>query len=148
MKNVSKLVVTAAVIGLVGASGAAYAATSQTPAEIASELTGKSVEELNLERSAGKTYGALAKDAGKLEEFQTQMLEQRKAVLEQRVKEGKLTQAQADELLTAMKNNKAVCDGTGSGMGRNQGMGLGRGKGMGQGQGAGKGPGARNGYGQ
>jgi hypothetical protein len=90
----------------------------------------------------------MAKDAGKLEEFKAQMLEQKKAILDQRVKDGKLTQEQADEIYNAIKNNQANCDGTGSAaIGRKYGAGFGLGSGMGNGQGAGRGAGMRNGYG-
>jgi len=148
MKNLKKIIAAVTVVGMLGASGAAYAATVKTPAEIASELTGKTVEDLYKERASGKTYGTIAKDAGKLEEFKAQMLEQKKAILDQRVKDGKLTQEQADEIYNAIENNQANCDGTGSAaIGRKYGAGFGLGSGMGNGQGAGRGAGMRNGYG-
>jgi len=148
MKNLKKIIAAVTVVGMLGASGAAYAATVKTPAEIASELTGKTVEDLYKERASGKTYGTIAKDAGKLEEFKAQMLEQKKAILDQRVKDGKLTQEQADEIYNAITHNQANCDGPGSAaIGRKYGAGFGLGSGMGNGQGAGRGAGMRNGYG-
>lgn len=135
MKNVKKLVAVAAVIGILGTAGAAYAAATKTPAEIASELTGKTVESLYEERQAGKTFGTIADQAGKLEEFKNQMLEQKKAILDERVAQGRLTQEQADELYNNMKENMETCDGTGSmGMGRMSGAGFGQGMGKGQGR--------------
>jgi len=148
MKNLKKIIAAVTVVGILGATGAAYAATVKTPAEIASELTGKTVEDLYKERASGKTYGTIAKDAGKLEEFKAQMLEQKKAILDQRVKDGKLTQEQADEIYNAIKNNQTNCDGTGSAaIGRKYGAGFGQGSGMGNGLGAGRGAGMRNGGG-
>jgi len=153
MLNFKKIVAIATVAVVVGATGAVYAATIKTPAEITSGLTGKSVEELYTERQSGKTYGTMAKDAGKLEEFKAQMLEQRKAILDERVKAGTLTQEQADTIYNNMKENQAVCDADGSaglgmrngtcaGTGSGQGM-MGQGKGMrggfGNGMGAGRG---------
>ncbi|AHF08735.1 DUF2680 domain-containing protein [Dehalobacter restrictus] len=140
MKNVKKLIALVTVVGVLGVSGAAYAADIKTPAELAAALTGKSLTEVTQERAEGKTYGAIALEAGKLDEFKDQMLEQKKAVLDQRVKDGTLTQQQADQILTRIENNQAVCDGTGSaGIGRGAGAGFGQGKGMGSGRGSGTG---------
>lgn len=138
MKNLKKLAVVASVIGMIAVSSAAYAATVKTPADIASGLTGKTVQELYGERVSGKTYGTMAQEAGKLDEFKTQMLEQKKAILDQRVKDGELTQVQADEIYSAIESNQANCDGTGNAaLGKNYGAGFGQGNGMNRGQGAG-----------
>lgn len=143
MRNMKKLIAVIAVVGVLGTAGAAFAATAKTPAEIAAGLTGKTVEELYKERAAGKTYGTIANDAGKLDEFKAQMLEQKKAVLDQRVKEGTLTQQQADEIYNAMKNNQATCNGTGNAqLGKKYGAGFGSGAGRGPGMGKGMGRGA------
>lgn len=154
MKNLKKLVAVVAIVGVLGTAGAAFAATVKTPADIVSGLTGKTVEDVANDRVAGETYGTIAKDAGKLEEFQAQMLEQRKALLDQRVKDGTLTQERADAIYNAMKTNQAVCDGTGNaGLGMNNGIGcaaggcgLGNGQGRGAGQGMGGGMGAGRGF--
>lgn len=148
MKRFKKLLMVFTVIAVLGATGAAYATTTRTPAEIAAGLTGKSVEVLYQERAAGETYGAIANEAGKLEEFKAQMLEQKKIILDQRVADGKLTQERADAMYNAMKNNQADCDGTGNAkMGKNAGLGLGQGNGMGNGRGPGAGAGSCNGLG-
>lgn len=149
MKNMKKLIAVIAAVGILGMAGAAYAATVKTPAEIAAALTGKTVENVNEERAAGKTYGTIANDAGKLDEFKAQMLEQKKAILDQRVKDGTLTQAQADEIYNAIKNNQATCDGTGSAMiARGMGRGFGMGRGIGAYQGAGSTSGTGTGIGR
>ncbi|MDF2558019.1 MAG: hypothetical protein K0R71_1847 [Bacillales bacterium] len=138
MKGLKKLAAVAAVVGVIGTGFAAYASTGTTPVDIASKLTGKTVEELSQERVSGKTYGTIAKEAGKLEEFKTEMLEQKKAVLEQRVKDGLLTQEQADEIIKAITDNQVNCDGSGSSMvGKKFGVGFGQGSGMGKGMGNG-----------
>ena len=111
-------------------------------------MTGKTVEEVNQERAAGETYGAIANEAGKLDEFKSQMLEQKKAVLDQRVKDGTLTQQQADEIYDTIKNNQVTCDGTGNIQnGKRCGAGFGSGAGKGQGMGRGIGRGAGMGFG-
>jgi len=148
MKNFKKVVVLATVIGVLGISGVVYAADIKTPADITAALTGKTVTGVYEERAEGKTYGTIASEAGKLEEFKAQMLEQKKAILEQRVKDGVMTQEQADQLLTRIQNNQAICDGTGNaGIGQSAGAAFGRGSGRGSGQGTGLGNGNGNGSG-
>jgi len=141
MKNFKKLIAAATIAGVLGVTGAAYAAGATTPAGIVSTLTGKSIEQVTAERVAGKTYGTIASEAGKLDEFKAQTLELRKANLDQSVKDGNLTQAQADAAYNAMKANQAICDGTGSAR-------IGLGNGTGQGMGMGAGAGRRNGGGR
>ena len=132
MKNFKKLIAVATIIGslsVVGIAGAAYATGATTPAGIVSALTGKSVEAVTAERAAGTTYGAIAEEAGKLEEFKTETLVQKKAMLDQRVNDGNLTQAQADQFYKSMETNQATCDGTGNtAMGQKSGMGFGGGQ--------------------
>ncbi|SPF33855.1 conserved exported hypothetical protein [Candidatus Desulfosporosinus infrequens] len=140
MKNFKKLIAAATIVGVLGMTGAVYAAVgATTPAGIVAGLTGKSVEQVTAERAAGKTYGTIASEAGKLDEFKTEILELSKANLDQRVKDGYLTQAQADTAYNTMKANQVICDGTGSAR-----MGLGNGTGLGMGAGAGR----RNGGGR
>ncbi|MDR3541609.1 MAG: hypothetical protein P4L69_11695 [Desulfosporosinus sp.] len=132
MKNFKKLIASATILGVLGIVGTAYAAVS-TPADIAASVTGKTITEVNQERAAGKTYGTIAQEAGKLAEFQAQMLEQKKEILAQRVTNGQLTQTQADGIYNVIKSNQAICDGTGSAR-----LGLGLGAGAGQGRGMGR----------
>ena len=73
------------------------------------------------------------------------MLEQKKAILDQRVSEGRLTQEQADATLKAIQDNQATCDGTGRMViGRKNGAGFGGGCSM---AGEQRGAGMRNGGG-
>ncbi|MFZ3372909.1 MAG: hypothetical protein WA131_07810, partial [Desulfitobacteriaceae bacterium] len=149
MKSFKKLIAAATIVGIlgvVGVAGASYATGATTPAGIVAGLTGQSVEQVAAERAAGKTYGTIAQEAGKLDEFKAENLKQRKAILDQRVTEGNLTQAQADAIYQSMEAIQATCDGTGSaGIGQKKGMGFGQG--MGQGQGMGRGAGQHNGGG-
>ncbi len=150
MKRFKKFVMAFTVLAIVGAGSAVYASAAMTPAEIAASLTGKSVQALNQERAAGKTYGTIAKEANKLDEFKSQMLEQKKLVLDQRVAEGRLTQERADTIYNSIKTNQANCDGTGNAkMGKNAGAGFGQGQGNGMGKGLrdGSGAGANRGAG-
>lgn len=133
---------------LVALAASAY----NTPAEAVAGLTGKSVESIIAEKAeTGKTYGTIAKEAGKLEEFKAENLEMKKDILSQKVAAGIMTQEKADEIIAALQENQANCDGTGSAkIGKGQGAGFGKlngnGQGKGQGQGrAGRGQGMRNG---
>jgi len=69
------------------------------------------------------------------------MLQIKKDILSERVAEGKITQAEADQIIEAIENNQASCDGTenarvGESMGAGFGsiMGNGQGRGLGSGQ--------------
>ncbi|RJE49171.1 MULTISPECIES: DUF2680 domain-containing protein [unclassified Dehalobacter] len=150
MKNIKKFVALLTVVGVLGISGIVYAADLKTPADIAATVTGQTLDQVTQERAEGKTYGTIAQEAGKLNEFKTQMLEQKKTVLEQRVKDGTLTQQQADQILTRIQNNQALCDGTGNagiGQGTGAGFGQGKGNGLGRGNATGNGSSACNGSG-
>ena len=146
MKNIKKIVLSMAVISVLSTSVVFGVVATKSQADITAGLTGKTVEEVTIERTSGKTYGTIASEAGKLDEFKTQSLEQRKAVLDQRVKDGNLTQAQADEIYKSIVTNQSTCDGTGSsGIGRRNGGGFGQGRGQGMGQGRGQGNGGGRG---
>lgn len=125
--KLKKLLAVVTVVGVLGATGIAYAADISSPAAIVSGLTGKSVESVTEERADGKTYGTIAAESDKLDEFKAEMLKQKKAVLDQRVADGTLTQAEADEIYNNMKERMALCDGTGTGAGCGLGAGLGQG---------------------
>jgi len=150
MKLKTKLIALVATLGVLGVAGTAYAAELKAPADIVAGLTGKTVEEVSAERASGKTYGTIADEAGKLDPFKQEMLEQKKAVLDQRVKEGNLTQEQADALYSAIEKNQTTCDGIGNaqfGMGCGAGFGNGMMNGQGKGQGFGRGMGCGAGVG-
>ncbi len=149
LKKLTKLIIGGVMVLSLGA--VAFADSVMTPAQIYSDVTGKSVEEAYEDRQSGKTYGQLAQEEGKYEEFKEQLLENRKDLLEERVAEGTMTREQADSIIERMEE----CDGTNQGQNR---LGLGRlngacgngqcGTGNGQGQGFGQGRRAGNGFGQ
>mgnify|MGYP003623413978 CR=1 FL=1 len=119
-------------------SVSAFAATYSTPADACAGVTGKTLEQVITLRQGGKTYGAIAADAGKLEEFKDAVLEIKEDRLKKLVQDGTITQAEADEILEIIKERQAVCDGTGNG-GSGLGLGLGGGRGRTQGTGRGNG---------
>lgn len=148
MKNIKTFALAIAVVSTLSTGIVFAAVTTKTPAEITSGLTGKTVEQVTQEKVSGKTYGTIASEAGKLEEFKTESLIQKKQVLDQRVADGKITQAKADEIYNSLKTNQQTCDGTGSSsIGKTNGVGFGQGQGMGKGsrQGNGNGMGQGNG---
>lgn len=124
-----------AVLALAGASITAFAVSAySTPAEAVAGITKKTVEEVTAQRQEGTTYGAIAAEAGKLEEFKQEMQELYKKALEARVADGRLTQEQADQLLADRAERLWTCDGFGTGAGAG-GLGLGNGRGVGRGTG-------------
>ncbi len=129
MKKQFKFAVVGATVLVIGAmSVTAFAASSySTPAEAAAGLTGRTVESVIEERTqTGKSYGTITSEAGKLEEFQDEMLEMRKDALQERVAAGTMTQERADSILAAMEQNQANCDGSAAGgLGRRMGGGTG-----------------------
>lgn len=146
MKNLKKTVIVAsAVLALGITSITAFAATFSTPAELLSGLTGKSVEDVITEKAEeSTTYGALAVEYGVLDEYKAQILEEKKAYLEERVEEGTMTRERADAIIANIEENALTCDGTGYG---NGGCGIGSGFGGGCGLGGGTGTGSGGGCG-
>ncbi|WP_312650034.1 DUF2680 domain-containing protein [Aminipila sp.] len=140
MKKVKRFIMLGAIVTVLGAvSVTAYATSSySTPAEVTAGVTGRTVEEVTAERyETGKTYGTIADEAGKLEEFQTEMVQIKKNILEDRVEAGLMTQENAGAIITAIEENQSTCDGTGNMIGKRMGAGFGgmNGKGQGNGQG-------------
>ena len=157
MKNLRKVVTASLLVAAMGVTSVTVFAASKygSPAEAAAALTGKSVEEvLQIRQEENKTLGTQVDEVGKLDEFQLEILEQKKEILQERVADGRLTQEQADEILANIETNQATCDGTGLGQGMMNGTGFGygncngRGNGSGQGMMNGYGQGMMNGYGQ
>jgi len=129
MKNLKKIVGLGVAVFVVSAASVTALAASNynTPAETLAGLTGKSVESVTTEKiETGDTYGALANEYGLLDQFKSQMLEQKKAYLDERVAAGTMTQEQADAIIAAMEARQADCDGTcSSGTGARMGAGFG-----------------------
>ena len=110
MTNIKKIITLGAVVLIVGATSitAFAASTYTTPAEAAAGVTGKTVEEVIAEKTeTGKTYGTIAKESGKLEEFKQENLEIKKDVLAKKVVDGTITQEKADEILKAIDENQS-----------------------------------------
>ncbi|TYQ16577.1 UNVERIFIED_CONTAM: hypothetical protein Cloal_3133 [Acetivibrio alkalicellulosi] len=102
MKNFKKVAAVTVAISVIASVGAVFAAEFKRPVEIASEVTGESIENLRTIRvEEGKTYGSIAEDYGKLDEFKAIMLEQKKALLDEKVESGVITQEEADKIYEA-----------------------------------------------
>ena len=145
MKTSKKLIAAGILTLALATTGVtAFAASAyKTPAEAAAGVTSQSVSDVIAEhQETGKTYGTIAAESGKLEEFQSERLAIMKDRLDARVADGTLTQERADEIYNNMKENQASCDGTGSAAGS---FGMGKGQ-CGYGQ-SGQGGGFRNGNG-
>lgn len=153
MKRTSLKKSVAAIVtaGILSLGVAAFAATAMSPAEIVGDLTGQTVADVQAAREEGETYGAVAKEAGVLEEFQAKMLENRKLAIEERVANGALTREEADEMLAAMQAQIEDCDGTGTAgdrLGQKFGAAFGQGNGLRDGNGAKTGGAPENGQGR
>lgn len=122
----------AAIMILSAGSITSMAANNKSPADVVAGITGKPVEDVIQERyDTGKTYGAIAAEAGKLEEFKEESLTIKEEILSESVTDGFLTQEEADDILAAIQARQASCDGTGYGNGRGCGFGQGLGGGRG-----------------
>ncbi len=138
---------------VLGTMAMSFADASFGPAKIFADLLGITEEEAyDMRLESGKTFGTLAEEKGIYDEFLAATLEAKTAYIKSLVAEGKLTQAEADQILA----NIANCDGTqqhlnqgifgkGSGQGMMNGQGRGNGQGMMNGQGRGAGRGMMNG---
>lgn len=116
MMNLKKIALIGAAVLTVSAIPALATSSYNTPAEIVAGLTGKSVESVTAEKiETGDPYGALANEYGVLNQFKSQMLEQKKAYLAERVAAGTMTQEQADAIIAAVEARQANCDGISSG---------------------------------
>ena len=114
MKNFRKVSVIAAIVLVIGATSVTgfAASTYQTPAEAVAGLTGKTVENVIAERQeTNKTYGKIAADAGKLNEFKIEKLEMKKDNLNAQVTAGNITQEKADTIVKAIEEQQMNCDG-------------------------------------
>lgn len=143
MKNIRNIIAAGALTLAMGVTSLTVfaAAKYDNPQDALAGLTGKTIEEITDERyEEGKTYGEIAAEAGKLDEFKAELFEQKKEIIQERVTDGTLTQERADEILENIENNQATCDGTGSGRGFGgmmNGSGFGFGHGMMNGRGNG-----------
>ena len=116
------------------------------------DLTGKTTEEILQERVENKTFGQIAEENLVLDEFRNEMFAHKQEVIEQKVKEGTLTEEKATEIKEIIKERRANClgspdrqnekigqrfggglkfgecarDGSGYGHGAGKGMGFGR----------------------
>jgi Spy/CpxP family protein refolding chaperone len=136
MKNIKKVLLIVALLLVVTTVTAFAASNYNTPAEEAAGVTERSVEDVITERSeTDKTYGTIANDAGKLDEFKQKMLELKRERLNDKVKDGTLTQEQADDFLNTMEERQEFCNGTQERMGKSIGAGFGGMMGNGHGQG-------------
>ena len=92
----------------------AMAAGNDDAWDFVGKLAGKTPEEIAELRGQGFHMGQLALDADKLDEFKAYMTERREAILDQKVADGVLTQAEADQLKAEMGARSADCTGDGT----------------------------------
>jgi hypothetical protein len=117
MKRIKTITISIAVLLMVSLISftTLAAPTYNSPAEAVAGLSGKSLDEVLNERKEGKTYGSIANDAGKLEEFKKEMMETKRVRIEADVASGKMTREQAVAMLERLRIRLENCDGTGTG---------------------------------
>ncbi len=148
MKHLKTKVIlfTAVSVLTLGSAVTVSAAGRHRPADIVAAITGRAVANVIQERfETGKTFGTIAAEAGKLDEFKDEMLNAKEEILNENVENGVISQEQADEILETVQERQAECDGTGYGDGLGCGFvyrdGTGYGPGCVYGDGTGYGPG-------
>ncbi len=117
MKKIKQvLTVCLSILALAALSATVFAASAySTQAEVVAGITGRTTESVLTERiETGKTFGTIASEAGKLDEFKAEILEIKKDALNAQVAAGRITQERADAILLAIEENQALCDGTGT----------------------------------
>jgi hypothetical protein len=115
--------------------GAAMKDAGATLADVVASLTGSTADEVRAERAEGASFAEIASEAGvAADDVVASALEARKAVLDELVASGRITQAQADAALERMQtrltervSSDAPCAGYGKGAGRGRGGGRGPG---------------------
>ncbi|MEN6429348.1 MAG: hypothetical protein ABFC80_00680 [Coriobacteriales bacterium] len=130
---------TAGPIAACGAQvGAAFRGAGARLADVLADLTGLSLTDIQAKRAAGESIASIAKAEGvDPDAVVDQALAARKAILDQRVAEGALTQAQADAAYAQMSERlSGRVDSTATGRPAWAGAGAGRGRGCGAGSGA------------
>lgn len=118
------------------------------PASILAEKLKISLSEAAALKETGSTYSQVAVVKGiSLDDFRKELIEKRKKLIDERVKEGYISEQQGELMKERIENNISNCDGTGnggncrgSGLGmmfgtRGNGCGLGQSKGFGRGKG-------------
>lgn len=99
--------------------------------DVVAKLTGKSTADVTTERQAGKTFSQIAAERNvSSSAVVDESLKVRQGVLSAKVKDGTITQAQADAALVAMKTqltNRVDAVNTNCGAGGGRGAGLGAG---------------------
>ncbi len=113
MKHVKKVFIVciaALIFAALSLAALAAAIPAAIPAEIVAELTGRTPESVAAQKKeSGKTYGSIAADAGKLDEFRAERLEIQRKSLAARVEAGEITQAEANDILSAISGRQVEC---------------------------------------
>ncbi|HZK43710.1 MAG TPA: DUF2680 domain-containing protein [Syntrophomonadaceae bacterium] len=143
MKKFKKAIILGAITLLIGTTSSVALAASNysSPAELVAGLTNRTSESVIDERvETGKSYGAIANEAGVINEFKTEVLEIKKDRVNQQVETGKITSQEAQTRITNLEENQKNCDGSRMNqMDKNKGLGFGQGKGINKGAGFGQG---------
>jgi len=113
MKKLLIVILTILLISAITAT--AFAFVKNSPAQIASDVTGKTIEQImETKFETGKTYGQICYDENSWEEFRNEMLKYKKEFLDEKVKEGILTKEEADEIYGNIEESQEYCTENGT----------------------------------
>jgi len=102
------VLILAVAVMVFGTMSVAFADASWGPLAILEDLSGKDSAEIYAMREEGETLGDVAKDLGVYDDFSAAALAQKKAMIEEMLEAGEISEEEADRLLTAFES----CDGT------------------------------------
>ena len=88
----------------------------ETPREALSAITGKTTDEIHaLRYEEGMSHAELFETDAQYEDFKSEVLEQRKERIDERVLDGRISQERADEIKNQMDENTEMFEGRGFG---------------------------------
>jgi len=102
------ILVLAVVVMVFGTMSVAFADASWGPLAILEKLSGESQEDIYAMREEGETLGDVAKELEVYEAFRAEALTQKKAMLQEMIQAGEISEEEAEEVLAAFES----CDGT------------------------------------
>lgn len=104
-----KFIIATTTMLIIGLGTISFATGYSSPSEILTKLTKKSQEHI-LEESNYKSYGKIAQENDVFEDFQKEMLKQKKIMLDEKVKSNIITKEEADLMYKRMNENMKNCD--------------------------------------
>lgn len=103
MLKAKKILLVAGIASILGTSATALASNEHMSANISHNLRNETVNEVNKDKPCDEHNDKCPKKFKNSEEFRTKILERKKKMLQEKVKEGVITQEKADEILKSIQ---------------------------------------------